>query len=139
MSDPRAPGHARLGPYEVLGELGRGGMAVVLRARDPAGREVAIKALHHAVDSAALERFRHEGQTLAGLDHPGVLEVHAVLEERGQPPRLPRRGVQQAARRERHAALVRGPRLARDQHGLPRGAGGRQGARALLQAPAVTT
>src|SRR5262245_37370241 len=59
----------RIGPYVVTGELGRGGMALVLRARDARlGREVAIKLLGR-ISAIAIERFRREAETLSRLDH----------------------------------------------------------------------
>ena len=73
--------------YEVLGELGRGGMGVVHRARDPRlGREVAIKRFlgdwRHDPESQA--RFAREAQVLARLNHPNVVRVHAYRAE-GEP------------------------------------------------------
>jgi tetratricopeptide (TPR) repeat protein len=56
----------RIGPYEVLGELGRGGMGAVYRARDPGGHEVALKLLPQA-DPAAFARFDRERRLLASL------------------------------------------------------------------------
>ncbi len=56
----------RIGPYEVLGELGRGGMGVVFRARGPGGGEVALKLLARA-DGAAFARFDRERRLLASL------------------------------------------------------------------------
>src|SRR5688572_14122533 len=67
----RIPGH------EVLGEIARGGMGIVYRARqyNPA-REVALKMLLPGGSSASLrERFRNEARTMAELDHKGVLPL----------------------------------------------------------------
>jgi eukaryotic-like serine/threonine-protein kinase len=68
----------RLGPYEVLGPLGAGGMGEVYRARDERlDREVAIKVLpeRFAEDPAALSRFEREAKALAALSHPNVLGI----------------------------------------------------------------
>jgi Tol biopolymer transport system component/predicted Ser/Thr protein kinase len=76
----------RLGPYEVLRELGRGGMGVVYLARDTRlNREVAIKALpvEMASDPARLERFEREAKTLASLNHPNLAGIHGVEEQDG--------------------------------------------------------
>jgi Tol biopolymer transport system component len=89
-SETRMPLSAggRLGPYEVVGLLGAGGMGVVYRARDPRlGREVAIKVLPNDVsaDPRRLERFRREARAVAALDHPNILAVHDVGTEDGAP------------------------------------------------------
>lgn len=69
--------------YEVLGPLGRGGMADVYRARDTAlDREVAVKVLR---DAAHSDRFRAEARTLAMLSHPGLVTVLDVGEVEGRP------------------------------------------------------
>ena len=63
----------RLGPYEVLGPLGAGGMGEVYRAKDSRlQREVAIKVLpgHLAQDRKALARFEREAKAVAALSHP---------------------------------------------------------------------
>src|SRR5688572_12333360 len=69
---------ARLGPYEVLGPLGAGGMGEVYRALDTRlDREVAVKVLPErlAEDASALSRFEREAKALAALSHPNVLTV----------------------------------------------------------------
>jgi Protein kinase domain/WD domain, G-beta repeat len=67
-------------PYEVLEELGRGGMGAVYRAVDRlTGRQVALKVVTHGARNAStLARFQREGQITAALDHPGILRVHAA-------------------------------------------------------------
>ena len=67
--------------YEILEELGRGGMALVYRARERAlDREVAIKVLPSfmAMDEAFVERFQHEARTAGQLEHPGIVPIYRV-------------------------------------------------------------
>ncbi|MCX5766349.1 MAG: serine/threonine-protein kinase [Gemmatimonadetes bacterium] len=82
-SDPVREKLERLfhGEYELDRELGRGGMAVVYQAFDPAlQRRVAIKALlpEIAADPEMAERFLREARTVAALQHPHVVTVYAV-------------------------------------------------------------
>ena len=75
------------GPYELLEEIGRGGMGVVYRATDPRlDRAVAIKALpaELATDAGRLARFEIEARTLASLNHPNVAGIHGLEEQDGQ-------------------------------------------------------
>jgi serine/threonine-protein kinase len=65
--------------YQVLGEIARGGMGVVLKARDPdLGRDVAIKVIHpgHTGNSLLVRRFIEEAQVGGQLQHPGILPVY---------------------------------------------------------------
>jgi Tfp pilus assembly protein PilF len=65
----------RLGPYEILGPLGAGGMGEVYRARDTRlGREVAIKTVH----AAYTERFEREARAISALSHPNICTLHDV-------------------------------------------------------------
>jgi serine/threonine-protein kinase len=69
----------RLGAFEVLGPLGKGGMGEVYRARDTRlGREVAIKVLPEALaqDPERLARFEREARVLASLKHPNIATLH---------------------------------------------------------------
>src|SRR5437899_1001557 len=67
--------------YELVGEIGRGGMGVVYRARDLVlGRAVAIKVLsdHYSSDSSAARRFVDEARITAQLQHPSIPAVFEV-------------------------------------------------------------
>src|SRR5437016_3953127 len=79
----------RLGHYEILEEIGRGGMGVIYRARQQHSRRiVAVKRiLAHEVNShETLARFRREAEAVASLDHPNILPIHEVSEsEEGLP------------------------------------------------------
>jgi serine/threonine protein kinase len=72
----------RLGRYEIVREIGRGGMGRVYEARDPElARKVAIKVLHgHHTDL-----FRDEARALAQLNHPGIVTIHEIGSHEARP------------------------------------------------------
>jgi serine/threonine protein kinase/tetratricopeptide (TPR) repeat protein len=78
---------ARLGPYQIEGLIGSGGMGEVYRARDTRlGREVAIKVLPGSfATEAARERFQREARAASALNHPNICVVHDVGEAEGHP------------------------------------------------------
>src|SRR5205823_2605643 len=80
--DPMAitPG-TRIGPYEVMSQLGEGAMGVVLRARDTKLlRDVALKVLpdHFADDPDRLARLQREAQLLASVNHPNIAQIYGL-------------------------------------------------------------
>ncbi len=70
-------GRRRIGGYELLEQIGHGGSAVVYRAADAAGRDVAIKVIAggYAADETFRARFRQEAELAAQLRHPHILAV----------------------------------------------------------------
>ena len=75
-----SPG-TRLGPYQVLEQLGAGGMGEVYRARDTRlGREVALKVLPEEMSSnrERLARFEQEARSASALNHPNVVTIYDV-------------------------------------------------------------
>ncbi|HKI84569.1 MAG TPA: protein kinase [Candidatus Krumholzibacteria bacterium] len=75
-----------LAHYTITGQLGRGGMGEVYRARDTRlDRDVALKILpaEFADDPSRLERFEREAKTVAGLNHPHIVHMYSVEEDRG--------------------------------------------------------
>jgi serine/threonine protein kinase len=84
---PLAAG-ARLGPYEILAQLGAGGMGEVYRARDPRlGREVAIKVLPDSSsrDPERLQRFEQEARAAGALNHPHLVSLYDLGSQEGTP------------------------------------------------------
>ncbi len=72
---------AQLGPYRIVGPLGRGGMGEVYRAHDTQlHRDVAIKVLAPALanDAQYMERFRSEAKILASLNHPNIAAIYGI-------------------------------------------------------------
>jgi serine/threonine protein kinase len=83
-SSPRGLVGVSLGRYEIVEELGHGGMATVYRAHDPRlGRDVALKVIHrHLRDNGEIaQRFRHEARAVAKLKHPSIVEIYDVPDE----------------------------------------------------------
>ena len=74
----------RLGSYEIVEQIGRGGMGDVYRATAlDTGRPVAIKALRPervAADPGVVARFRREGEALRRLNHPNIVQMLAAME-----------------------------------------------------------
>jgi eukaryotic-like serine/threonine-protein kinase len=80
------PPGTRLGPYEIVSQLGQGGMGIVFRARHTKlERDVAVKVLPRnlAEDPDALSRFEREAKAVAALSHPNILAIHDFGHEEG--------------------------------------------------------
>src|SRR5262245_31731097 len=72
---------SRLGPYEIRGTLGAGGMGTVYRAHDPRlARDIALKILPENVarDAESLARFQREARAVAALNHPHIVTIHST-------------------------------------------------------------
>jgi serine/threonine protein kinase len=80
-----APG-TRLGAYEIVSQIGSGGMGEVYRAHDAKlKRDVALKVLsaQTAADSDHRARFEREAQSIAALNHPNIVTIHSVEDADG--------------------------------------------------------
>jgi serine/threonine-protein kinase len=84
---PLPPG-TRIGPYEITGWIGAGGMGEVHRARDPRlGRDVAIKMIaeDYAADLGRVHRFEQEARAAGQITHPNILAVYDAGISEGRP------------------------------------------------------
>src|SRR5579859_8015025 len=77
---------SRVGPYQIVGSLGAGGMGEVYRATDPRlGRDVALKVLPEifARDAERMARFEREAKVLASLNHPNIAALYGLEDSQG--------------------------------------------------------
>jgi serine/threonine protein kinase len=78
----------KLGRYEIIREIGRGGMATVYHARDPVfERDVALKLIPREFlhDPSFIARFKREAKAVASIEHSAIVPVYDFGEEQGQP------------------------------------------------------
>src|SRR6201997_1198364 len=101
-----------LGNYEILEQIGCGGMGVIYRARQRhSPRIVAVKrVLSYRADShEALERFRREAQAVASLDHPNILPIYEVSESEDGLPFFSMKLAEKGSLQENAASLRKEP------------------------------
>jgi formylglycine-generating enzyme required for sulfatase activity len=110
----------RLGSYRVLKVLGAGGMGLVLQAEDPKlKRLVALKVMRPelAAKEVHRQRFLREAQATAAVEHPNIIHIHQVGEERGVPflamPFLKGEALDARLQREPKIAVAEAARIAR--------------------------
>src|SRR5512132_659045 len=103
----------RLGNYQILEEIGRGGMGVIYRARQRHSRRiVALKRIlsYHADCQETLVRFRREAEAAATLDHPNILPIYEVGENEDGLPSFSMKFAAGGSLHEAAPALCREPR-----------------------------
>jgi serine/threonine protein kinase len=102
-----------LGNYEILEQIGCGGMGVIYRARQRHSRRiVAVKrVLSYRADShGALQRFRREAQAVASLDHPNILPIYEVSESEDGLPFFSMKFAEKGSLQENAPSLRNAPR-----------------------------
>jgi serine/threonine protein kinase/tetratricopeptide (TPR) repeat protein len=103
----------RLGNYQILEEIGRGGMGVIYRARQRHSRRiVALKRIlaYHADSRETLVRFRREAEAAASLDHPNILPIYEVSEGEDGLPFFSMKLATGGSLLDSHVALHKDPR-----------------------------
>src|SRR6267143_535017 len=103
----------QLGNYEILEQIGYGGMGVIYRARQRHSRRiVAVKRVlsYRAESHGALERFRREAQAVASLDHPNILPIYEVSESEDGLPFFSMKFAEKGSLHENVASLRDEPR-----------------------------
>src|SRR5580693_6311479 len=103
----------RIGNYQILEEIGYGGMGVIYRARQRHSRRiVAVKRIlsYRADSHEALERFRREAQAVASLDHPNILPIYEVSESEDGLPFFSMKFAENGSLQENAPSLRNAPR-----------------------------